>query len=250
MYMYNFASTRELVRLFSIRLPNAINPCLRLVVSPAACRIWSACCPSCKRSPLLAGRLSLQRIVDVVLLGKEVSLDLCVLEELKVTLCSACVSLRSVMADILRRPCIAATSPKFDLFSFCAHPSSLRNSERPTSQMSTLLQVVDPLPPVALAHLVPHQPRHHAPHPLLPDDSILRALERSVVLVVDTVKGWRNLGLFGKEEFGLWRRHCGGGECVRGWRSCICFPRTPSSSLETCDGAIGGVARCRGRDRW
>lgn len=82
--------------------------------------------------------------------------------------------------------------------------------------MSTLLQVVDPLPPVALAHLVPHQPRHHAPDPLLPDNSILRALERSVVLVVDTVKGWRNLGLFGKEEFGLWGRHCGGGECVRG----------------------------------
>lgn len=77
--------------------------------------------------------------------------------------------------------------------------------------MSTLLQMINPLPPVTLAHLLPHQPRHHAPNPLLPNDSILCAFERSVVLVVDTIKGRRNLGLFGKEEFGLWRRHCGGG---------------------------------------
>lgn len=114
--------------------------------------------------------------------------------------------------------------------------------------MSTLLQMVDPLPPVALAHFLSDQPRHHAPDPLLPDDGVLCALERSVVLVIDPIKGWRNLGLFGQEEFGLWCRHCGGGSGRSELGVCLWFPRTPSSDEQSCDGAIGGVARCGSRD--
>jgi hypothetical protein len=78
--------------------------------------------------------------------------------------------------------------------------------------MPTLFQMIDPLPPVALAHLIPHQSRHHALDPLLPDDSILRRLERRVVVVVDALERGRNLWLFGEEECGLRRRHCGGYE--------------------------------------
>jgi hypothetical protein len=61
-----------------------------LVVFSAAYRASSARCPSFYTSDHRCWRvrLSLERIVDVVLLRKEVTLDLCVLEELKVTLCS------------------------------------------------------------------------------------------------------------------------------------------------------------------
>jgi hypothetical protein len=76
--------------------------------------------------------------------------------------------------------------------------------------MSTLLQMVDSLPPVALAHLLPHQPCHHALDPLLPDDRVLCGLEGCVVIVVDAIKGGSDLRLLCEEEFGLGCRHCGG----------------------------------------
>jgi hypothetical protein len=98
MYMYSFASTRESMHFFSRCLSNAISPCLR-TGGVSCCVLYMACLLSvlscdhrCWRI-----RLSLERFVDVVLLGKEVSLDLCVLEELEITLCSAYVSLRSVI---------------------------------------------------------------------------------------------------------------------------------------------------------
>lgn len=73
--------------------------------------------------------------------------------------------------------------------------------------MSALLQMVDALPPVALVHLVPHQPRHHAPDPLLSDNGILCGLEGGVVVVVDALeRGW-DLGLLRKERLGLGCRH-------------------------------------------
>ena len=69
-----------------------------------------------------------------------------------------------------------------------------------TSQVPALLQVVDSLPPVALAHLCPDQSGHHALNPLLTDDSVLCALQGNVVLVVDAVKGGRNLWLLSQEH--------------------------------------------------
>jgi hypothetical protein len=76
--------------------------------------------------------------------------------------------------------------------------------------MPTLLQMVHALPPVALAHLIPNQPRHHAPYPLLPDDGILRSLERYVVVIVDAVEGGRDFRLLRQKHLGLGGRHCGG----------------------------------------
>lgn len=75
--------------------------------------------------------------------------------------------------------------------------------------MPTLLQVVDSLPPVALAHLLPDQPGHHTLNPLLANDSILRALQGNVVLVVDSIEGGRDLWLLGQKRSGLRCRHCG-----------------------------------------
>lgn len=80
-----------------------------------------------------------------------------------------------------------------------------------TSQMSTLLQMIHTLPSVALAHLIPHQPRHHALNPLLSNNRILRSLERLIVLVVNTIEGRRNLWLLGQKHRGLGSWHCDGG---------------------------------------
>ena len=79
--------------------------------------------------------------------------------------------------------------------------------------MPALLQMVDALFVVALAHLLPDQPRHHALHPLFPDDRVLCSLEGLVVIVVHSVEGWRNLWLCCFERLGLWSWHCvdGGG---------------------------------------
>lgn len=89
-----------------------------------------------------------------------------------------------------------------------------------TSQVSALLQMVDALFPIALVHLVPHQPRHHAPDPLLTDDGILCGLERCVVVVVDALEGWSNLGLLREEQFGLRSRHIEAGSARRD-RYCV-----------------------------
>jgi hypothetical protein len=94
-----------------------------------------------------------------------------------------------------------------------------------TSEVSALLQVVHALSVVALAQLLPHQPRHHALHPLLSDHGILRGLERFVVVVVDAVEGRGYCGLRGLEHLGLGSRHgCGlglsrarGGSCWGLW---------------------------------
>ena len=61
--------------------------------------------------------------------------------------------------------------------------------DRLTPQVTALLQMVDTLPVVALAHLFPDQPCHHALYPLLADHSILCGLKSLVVVVVDAVKG-------------------------------------------------------------
>jgi hypothetical protein len=69
--------------------------------------------------------------------------------------------------------------------------------------MATLLQVVDALTPVALAHLLAHEARHHALDPLLAYDGVLGGLESGLVIVVDTVEGRWYLWLLGEEEGGL-----------------------------------------------
>lgn len=73
--------------------------------------------------------------------------------------------------------------------------------------MTAVLQVVDTLPAVALAHLLSNQARHHALDPLLADDGVLGGLELRVVVVVDAVKGGRHLGLLRQEHGGLGSRH-------------------------------------------
>jgi hypothetical protein len=116
-----------------------------------------------------------------------------------------------------------------------------------TSEVSALLQVVDALSVVALAQLFPHQPRHHALHPLLSDHGILRGFERFVVIVVDAVEGWGDCGLGCLEHGGLRSRHgCGwalsgraeGG--VGGYGSA----RVPMGRFMCCLGAWVLVVRC------
>ena len=68
--------------------------------------------------------------------------------------------------------------------------------------------MIDPLPDVALPHLLPDQPRHHAPDPLLAQHRILRGLQLVVVVVVDAVKGGGHFGLAGQEQRRLGRGHC------------------------------------------
>lgn len=68
-----------------------------------------------------------------------------------------------------------------------------------TSQCSTLLQMIDAFPVIALAQLFSNQSRHHAPNPLFPYNSILRLLESCGILVVDSVEGRRDLGFLRQE---------------------------------------------------
>jgi hypothetical protein len=107
-----------------------------------------------------------------------------------------------------------------------------------TSQMTTLLQMVDPLPPVAFAHLVPHQPRHHALDPLLPNNGILRGLERFIVVVVDALEGGSDLGLLREEEFRLGRGHCDNRERCAQSRLCV---RVEGRKHGRFSRSIGGV---------
>jgi hypothetical protein len=76
-----------------------------------------------------------------------------------------------------------------------------------TSEVTTLLQVVDALSVVALAQLLPHQSRHHALHPLLSDHGILRRFKRFVVVVVHAVEGWWNSWLGRLKHLRLGSRH-------------------------------------------
>lgn len=68
-----------------------------------------------------------------------------------------------------------------------------------TSEVTALLEVVDTLAVVALAHLLSEKTCHHALDPLLAQDGILSRLELLVVVVVDALKGWRHLGLLHAE---------------------------------------------------
>ena len=81
-----------------------------------------------------------------------------------------------------------------------------------TSQAPTLLQMIYPLPDVALPHLLPHEPRHHALDPLFSKYRILRGLELVGVVIVDSVERWRNFGFAREEEsrFGGRHRRIGG----------------------------------------
>jgi len=67
--------------------------------------------------------------------------------------------------------------------------------------------MIDSLRPVALAHLLAHQPRHHALDPLLADDGVLSFFEGDLVVVVDVVEGGGDGGLFGEEEGGFGHGH-------------------------------------------
>jgi hypothetical protein len=77
--------------------------------------------------------------------------------------------------------------------------------------------MVDALPVIALAELLPHEPRHHAPHPLLADDGILGGFQPRRVVVVDAGEGGRHGGLFGEEERGF-GRGCHGVLSAGNWR--------------------------------
>ena len=66
-----------------------------------------------------------------------------------------------------------------------------------TPKRATLLEVINPLAEITLVQLFAHQPGHHALDPLLANDGIARILEGAVVVVVDSVEGWRDCGLFG-----------------------------------------------------
>ena len=89
----------------------------------------------------------------------------------------------SIAPDIALHPTLALTHTYF--------PPLVRRMAELTSQISALLQMVDTFPPVALAHLLPYQPRHHALYPLLAYYCILGCFERLIVIVVYAIEGWR-----------------------------------------------------------
>lgn len=99
-----------------------------------------------------------------------------------------------------------------------------------TSQVPTLLQVIHALATVALAHLLPHQARHHTPDPLLADNRILCSLQGLVVVVVDAREGRRDRGLLREERGGFGGRHCGCAALPGAWR-------------EGCSRGVGGERR-------
>ena len=99
-----------------------------------------------------------------------------------------------------------------------------------TSQVATLLQMIDTFPPVALAHLVTHQPRHHGAHPLLADDGVLRRLEGLIIIVVDAFESRCDLGLLREESFGFGGRH--GGGVLRLAQGQRCFTRSRIQRVE------------------
>lgn len=103
-------------------------------------------------SAYLGSRLRCRHVVVVRLL-EQMSLDLGMLEQLKVALCKALVSRVSLHHDgslscrQIPNPSTGSSREITDIAKVLLR--------RLTSQMPTLLQVVDSLPPVALAHLFP-----------------------------------------------------------------------------------------------
>jgi len=59
--------------------------------------------------------------------------------------------------------------------------------------------MVDALPIIALAQLLPYETSHHDLHPLFPENGILGLFQSRGVFVVDSVKSGRNRGLLGQE---------------------------------------------------
>lgn len=113
--------------------------------------------------------LRLLSLRNVVLLLKQVALNLAVLQLLEIPLC-----------------------PSSQSVSFKRPLQSLQEQLSLTSQVSALLQMVHTLAVIAFAHLLADQSRHHALHPLLPDDRVLCGLEGFVVVVVYAIECWRN----------------------------------------------------------
>lgn len=75
--------------------------------------------------------------------------------------------------------------------------------------------MIHTFPVIALPHLLPYQPSHHALDPLLTDYGVLRGFKRFVVVVVYAVKSWWNFRLRGLEGLGFWGWH---GDGVGGGR--------------------------------
>lgn len=69
--------------------------------------------------------------------------------------------------------------------------------------------MIHPLASIALPQFLPHKTRHHAAHPLLPDDRVAGVVDGNVIVVVDAVVRRRNGGLLGLEGFGLKGWHFG-----------------------------------------
>lgn len=83
------------------------------------------------------------------------------------------------------------------------------SGKSPTSENTTLLEVVHTLARIALAQFLADQTRHHAADPLLTDNGVAGVVDCDVVLEVDAVVGRGDGGLFGEEGGGLGGWHCG-----------------------------------------
>lgn len=79
-----------------------------------------------------------------------------------------------------------------------------------TPQKSTLLKMIHSFFRIALAQFLPNKPRHHAAHPLFPDNRVAGIMHSNVVFEVDAVVRRGHRGLFGLEGSGFRSRHFGG----------------------------------------
>lgn len=78
----------------------------------------------------------------------------------------------------------------------------------PTSENTTLLEVVHALARIAFAQFLADQTCHHAADPLLADNGVAGVVDCDIVLEVDAVVGRGDGGLFGEEGGGLGGWHC------------------------------------------
>lgn len=131
--------------------------------------------------------------LHVILLLKQISSNLRLLQRLEISFCALNQQLSSQFTYAV------------SIRVFRAISIGLHTSERPT-----LLQMIDPFPVITLPQLVPHQTCHHTLHPLLSYNRILRCLQSACVGVVDAVEAGWNGGLLGEEEGRFGGRHCVG----------------------------------------
>ena len=109
--------------------------------------------------------------------------------------------------------------PSFLIPSFPTPPA-----QELTSQPPTLLQMIDPLAPIAFTQLLAHESRHHRFDPLFADDGVLGLFEAGGVVVVDVVERGGDGGFAGEEGGGFGGGHFGfggvgwGGEGLGGGR--------------------------------